>query len=759
MAGTSPLLKRLTDVLHGIDDEALVSLANRGLLRRAQKDLESATPTILAVETDRVRLQLSEAIVEVPELPIRSSCSCPATGVCRHILAALLYLRDSVDVMESESPEQGQQIVSAGMAESTAPELAAAGVSAETNTNETKTAAETTAEESVTDDAAQTGALVPAPADVLGNLSDEVLQKWSSKPTFRKAEKLLAANVPFEIESSESFLVRFPTHNIACRWIPSGGLLGMHCSCQAENVCEHLVAAILAYQVSLGKRQRSVPQASLTESKGAPRTRSEVLASVGVMLREMMVLGLARLSSATAQRLLTLAVSAHGVDLPRMESALKTLADEVRLALRRDAQASSTNLVAQAARLEALRTALENSTAAEFVGQHRTQYYEVGQITLRGLGAQRWQSKNGYQGLTVLFWDESRNDWATWSDTRPVGLPGFNPERRFRMEGPWGGCESPDEAARSILQLSRVSRNLQGRLSGRSSTQALVLGATQPRDVPAMLTKWTQLAERAQRAFGCGLAERRENADLVLLAPMSWGPPHYDTLRQALVRPVADEVGRLVNLWLPFSTENAAGIDFLEQNLPTAAYGLLGAVRLVSGQVCIEPISLYAADKFVHLTLLPAKPRRGGAGRGKKAKKAKSGGPEPTPDSQVSDGLGADGMGADGTGLQIPSVSITTPLGRILVTVHAELEALVEGGIAAQRNVDLLQSAHKRLEVLGLTTCARSLGILLQALRAAPGRGEAEAWNHAAGALLHAYYVTQLASDFEVISVACQGLK
>ena len=186
---------------------------------------------------------------------------------------------------------------------------------------------------------------------------------------------------------------------------------------------------------------------------------------------------------------------------------------------------------------------------------------------------------------------------------------------------------------------------------------------------------------------------------------------------------MADEDGRLVNLWLPFSTENAAGIDFLEQNLPTAAYGLLGAVRLVSGQVCIEPISLYAADQFVHLTLLPSKPRRGGAGRGKKTKKAKSGGPEPTPDRQVSDGLGA-----DATGLQIPSVSIATPLGRILVTVHAELEALVEGGIAAQRNVDLLQSAHKRLEVLGLTTWrghlayyCRRCGRLLAVVNPKPG--------------------------------------
>ena len=693
MVGTSSLLKRLKQVLIGIDDEALVSLANRGLLRRAQKDLESAAPTILAVENDRVRLQLSDVIVDVPELPIRSTCSCPATGVCRHILAALLYLRDTVDVIESEPPEQGQQVVSGAMTESTAPEPAAA---------------ESTAEASVTDDAAQTGATAPAPEEVLGNLSDVVLQKWSSKPTFRKAEKLLAANVPFEIESSESFVVRFPTHNITCRWIPSGGLLGMHCSCQAENVCEHLVAAILAYQVSLGKRQRSVPQASLTESKGGARTRSEVLASVGVMLREMMVLGLARLSSATAQRLLTLAVSAHGVDLPRMESALKTLADEVRLALRRDAQASSTNLVAQAARLEALRTALENSTAAEFVGQHRTQYYEVGQITLRGLGAAVAVAERlpGCDRHLLGRIAQRLGHVERHATGRLAGLQSRTPVSHggslgwLRISGR-SGAEYPAAQSRQP-QSARTPFGPVVHASARAGPDSAATCADHDDKLdPVGRTRTTGLWLRVSRTS----RKRRSRA----AGAASWGPPHYDTLRQALVRPVADEAGRLVNLWLPFSAENAAGIDFLEQPLPTAACGLLGAVRLVSGQVCIEPISVYVADQFVHLTLLPAKPRRGGAGRGKKAKKAKSGGPAPTPDSQVSDGraltvLSADGTGADDMGHQLPSVSITTPLGRILVTVHAELEALVEGGIAAQRNVDLLQSAHKRLEVLGLTT-------------------------------------------------------
>ncbi len=539
-----------------------------------------------------------------------------------------------------------------------------------------------------------------SPADVLGNLSDQELQKWAGKPLVRKALKTLAADMPVEIEATGSLLVRFPTRNITCRWIPTGGLVGMICSCQAENVCEHVVTAILAYQVSLGKRQITVEQAALAESSGAPRTRSEVLASVGTVLREMLSLGLARLSAATAQRLMTLAVSAHGVDLPRLERMLKTLADEVQLALRRDAQSNSANLIAQAARVEALRTALTKSASATLVGQHRTHYHDVGQITLIGLGAQRWRSKGGYHGVTVYFWDESRKNWATWSESRPVTQPGFDAASRFRSDGPWDGCRSPQEAAESVLRLSLACRNSQGRISGRSATRALVVGPSQPREVPGAIRAWTELAERAKRLFRAGLGERNENLELVLLVPKLWGPAFYDSLRQELVRPVADEAGRSVNLWLPFTPENEAGVEFLEHLDPAATFGLLGAIRLVAGQVCIQPISLYIEDRIVHLTLLDPKSVIGAAKTAKKARgtKASNGSsPQETGDEEE--------FVAGEEEEVVPQVAVTTPLGRILVTVQAELEALVEGGIAARRNLDLLRTAAKRLDALGLSAC------------------------------------------------------
>jgi len=426
----------------------------------------------------------------------------------------------------------------------------------------------------------------------------------------------------------------------------------------------------------------------------------------------------------------------------------------VQLALRRDAQSDSANLIAQAARVEALRTALAKSASATLVGQHRSQYHDVGQITLMGLGAQRWRSKGGYHGVTVHFWDESRKNWATWSESRPVTQPGFDAASRFRSDGPWDGCRSPQEAAESVLRLSLACRNSQGRISGRAATRALVVGPSRPREVPYAITAWTKLAERAKQLFGAGLGERNENLEVVLLAPNAWGPAFYDTLRQELVRPVADEAGRSVNLRLPFTPENEAGVEFLEHHDPAATFGLLGALRLVAGQVCIQPISLYVEDRIIHLTLLDPKSAPGATKPAKRASVPRATGGPPNQEAE-----GEEEIVAGEEEEAAPQAAITTPLGRILVTVQAELEALVEGGIAARRNVELLRSAAKRLDVLGLTTCAQPLAAVLRALEAAAQRGEPDAWNDAAGRLLHAYYVTRLAADYEMIDIACQGLK
>jgi hypothetical protein len=579
-----------------------------------------------------------------------------------------------------------------------------------------------------------------SPAEALANVGDEELTKWAGKATLKKALKWLVADPQVQIETEAALVIRFPSRNITCRWIPSGGLLGMVCSCQSETVCEHAVAAVLAYQASLGKRQFALEQRVLKEAAGAPRTRAEVLASVGTVLREMVSLGLARLSAATQQRLTTLAVSAHGVDLPRLERMLTALADEVRVSIRRDAQANTTNLLAQAARTEALRTALVGNPLPALVGVHRTQYHEVGQITLVGLGAQRWRSKGGYHGVTVYFWDQSAKAWATWSDTRPLNQAGFDPAARFQADGPWAGCASPEEASRSVVRLTGAWRNAHGRISGRPGTRALIVAPTSWRDVPGQIALWSDLRDCVLKVFGGSLADRPANGDLVLLMPKVWGPAGYDSLRQELVRLIFDEQGRTLELWLPFTPENETAIELLERHDASQTQGLLAALRLVAGRVRVQPISLFDGDKTIHLNL--HQPAVG----------------------QVTTIIAAAAEAAEEEQLATEEESLAaagsaTPLGRLLTTAQAELEGLAESGVAARRERDLLINIGKRMEALGLLACAAPVKRLAEGLVSSAKLADAEHRGLVAGELLRCYYVLRLAADEETLAAACAGLR
>lgn len=723
MAGTHPFLTKLRGILRTLDDDALAVLANRGLLRRAQKDIEAQRPTLLDVTENRVHVQVADGTVEVPELPPHSTCSCLASGICRHILGALIFLRDDPEVLNDDEPETSVTADS--------PSPPDRGDSAPAPTTPTQL----------------------SPAEVLGSLDDVALQKWAGKPLIRKADKLLASDPVVEIETEPTLIIRFPRRNISCRWIPSAGLEGLLCSCQAGRVCEHLVAAVMAYQASLGVRTIEARPVSLEESSGAPRTRAEVLASVAQVLREMVSLGLSRLSTATSDRLTTLAISAHGVDLPRLERMLKGLADDVRLIVRRDARGDSAALLDRAARVEALRTALSIKASPALVGQHRTQYLEVGQLTLHGVGAQQWRSKGGYHGVTVYFWNESTKSWATWSDARPVGQAGFDPVGRFRAEGPWTGCAGPFEASRSTVRLTSAWMNAHGRLSGRSGTRALVVGPSRPGDLPDRITRWSDISNRAASLFGGGLTERGENGELVVLNPAEWGEAEFDDLRQELRLPVVDDRGHALELWMPFAPETATAIERLENLNPEGTTGLLGAIRFVGGMVYVQPISLFTATGIVHLTLDALKRRRRSNGSADdEANAGRADKDEPETDGEPAEE--STGIAGD----ERSTVSAATPLGRFLVTAMSELEALAESGLRVRRDPETLSGVARRLDRLGLAVCSRALERVLNSTAKAARNPEPESQNAAATDLLRAYYVTRLAADQEVVAVASCGL-
>ena len=99
------------------------------------------------------------------------------------------------------------------------------------------------------------------------------------------------------------------------------------------------VAAVIGFQRAQGVEWSMSSEASTLEaSDGAPRSRTEVLQACQALLDDTLANGLSRLSTANQPRWATLAVSALGVNLPRLALLLRGIGDEAALVVARDAR-------------------------------------------------------------------------------------------------------------------------------------------------------------------------------------------------------------------------------------------------------------------------------------------------------------------------------------------------------------------------------------------------------------------------------------
>ena len=682
------MLNRIRQLLRSMDDDALAALANKGLLRRAKKDLESTTPTILETSEKHVRLQVEDCVVTIPEIPANARSTSPAGAIDRYVLIAFLWLREQDEANETSS-------------------------------------------DNVTPSAA--AASTPGPE----SFDDETLIRWAGKTLFQKTLRLLNAGFRCVVDNPNPLVFRVPQRNITCRWINGGNLETMLVSSPASNPVADGLLAVLLYQIECGKRGIPTETAlPLEASSGTPRTREEVLHSLESVLCEMLTLGLVRLSEATVLRLQTLAVSAHGVDLPRLERMIHTLADDIKLQLKRDAQAAVSRLLASASRIDALRRALRNrlfgqaagndlTPLADLVGEHRSRYHAVGDIELIGMGARQWQTKSGYTGLTVYFWDQSTANWASWSASRPLSQPGFDPASVYRSEGPWVGCTSPEFASKNRIKLVGAFRNDHGRLSASKATKAIPLPIKEidPALPPTPIMDWNVLQGQSQRLFAGGVARHSEQQEIVFFKPTRWKEPNYDTINQRLIRPVIDHNDTVIPLVLV--NEKSKAIDILEHYAPTDCLGVLGLLRLLPDGICVEPVALFQREGIRNLTL------EGFHGSMKKVLDS--------PQDEESN---------DPPEEEIPVESFTR-IGNLLQQVQTELQWIAESGLGVHRDDAALAQLVDKMKTIGLMVCASPVERFLEQRRQSRQSLDQAANLPAAVSLLESYYVILLAMKQE----------
>ena len=83
------------ELLLKVDDDYLTGLCNKGTVKRAYKDLALETPSVEWQEEEaQVTLKEESCVIKMPLG--ESTCSCPSRSICRHIITAILWLKQGL---------------------------------------------------------------------------------------------------------------------------------------------------------------------------------------------------------------------------------------------------------------------------------------------------------------------------------------------------------------------------------------------------------------------------------------------------------------------------------------------------------------------------------------------------------------------------------------------------------------------------------------------------------------------------------------
>lgn len=502
-------------VYRSFDDDSLATLANAGLLRRALKDIEAGkvgwrddVGGALVADGQRVLLDAGG--------PQKGRCDCPAPGMCKHILAAAVWLRELPQGSGQDSGQDGAQ------------EAPQAGVQEE----------------------------------VLA-LDSAAVCKQAGKPAVRQALAWLAQGDQADVTIVNARLqIELPLLKLGCSYLRGAGVDAMVSDTPAAlRKALHLYALACVWRKH-GREFAWPDGAATAPAAAAPgMSTSELvfLAQVRRLLGELYDNGLSHASAIAAGQLRALTMSARSENLPRLAALLRGLGGTLDLLVRRDYHASERQAFEGMAAIGALCAALEHAPGPllrRLRGQARRSFDAAGDapIDLLPLGAYWWETRGGAHGLTLSFWQH-----AEGGEGRIVQAVLARPDasdRSFTRESAWDagslwtGAGNARHMCEASWQLAGASLADDGRLAmdSRVRASAAPLWALDDARWQSLgFSDWTALA--AFMSGNVGLTP--EPVDCVVLRPAAVARPQLDEVGQRLDWQVFDTCGAALDLQIP----------------------------------------------------------------------------------------------------------------------------------------------------------------------------------------------------------------
>ncbi|NKM01250.1 hypothetical protein [Rhizobium leguminosarum] len=498
-----------------LSDEVLEAASSKGLLRRARRDVEAGLVRLSGWDGGTALAEADGESVRLTAGPLASArCSCPATGLCRHILAGIIFIREAEEVRPADEP---------GAAETAEP------IRAET---------------------------IPDPHAEILSLEQDVIIRAFGRAAFIQAQTLLAELEPgaIRIETSPNAVrIALGAHHQVL-YPAGGGPAGMLSKAATSQRAALHAAALLAVR---GPGEMTAGAEQAQEEPG--RATSGTLEDAAALLRDAARQALSKAPAGLEERIGDLVLSSRTEAMPRLAAELRTIAAMIRRRRERLDAADPAELLVMLARAYALTEALQASPDEPLLtGAAAEAPQPLPAIDLVGCGLRLWQADSGARGVTGYYLSMDGRSFSATLARAAGSDPGFVPRHAATAEPVFG--RSLAAIAGSAFRLEGASATWDGRLqTGNGRAELLQPGwsAAVQGIEGAVVDDWKQCALRLASAFRPKLAAPPRRALPLILRPTAFGSLRFDGVAQVGRWPVRDREGA----WLELEIEGDERLD------------------------------------------------------------------------------------------------------------------------------------------------------------------------------------------------------
>ena len=482
------------------DDTYLIGITNKGIVKRAYKDLEALDITHTEHE-NTMTLSLDDVTVTLAENVLESTCTCPSRSICKHIIMGVLYCKS---------------ISSADPKEEIALEYAALNI--------------------------------PEVSKLLQIIGIKRQQQLISAIQEDNLPSINEGSV-VTIQLEEDYIVKL-----------LAPIEYSICSCKSKELCKHKAMAILFYMFYKGKISLDdmIPQEVEFDFAKAILFCDVIQQEITNEL----VVGLARISDSIIEKMEKLAIACHNHRLATLEQKLREIGNYYDMYFKHHTHFKEEILLHKLSNAYMLadktKTAENYGTFVTYAGVFREEYELIAQKTFIPIGERYMETLSGYAGFCYYFLEEVSLQVYSYSNIRPNFYDKNNQSNYLSEQAPWNlNCNMKTLMSKKFsIDNPKVSGDR--RISSSSKINAQIIEHI---DITGKYPKGSVVFDFRNLIYIDELSEN-DKVSIVNVSKVLYS--RFDKIKQVFNMVVEDVNEFAMDIELPYTKSNEPNIKMLE---------------------------------------------------------------------------------------------------------------------------------------------------------------------------------------------------